>query len=142
MPPHLEPNTEPRRPRGPEPLRRKRVEPAPTLDGRRRKLLNLLLGFAAVVLLVDALVGEKGFMDRMRARREYQQHAAKLDALYRENQALAARATRLKTDPAAIESIAREEMGLMKKGEVLFIVRDVKPAAGRPSAPAPASLPH
>jgi cell division protein FtsB len=140
MPPQLESNTEPRRPRGPEPLRRKRVQPVPALDGRRRKLLNLLLGFAAVVLLVDALVGEKGFMDRMRAKREYQQHAARLDALHRENQALVGRATRLKTDPAAIESIAREEMGLMKKGELLFIVRDVKPAAARPSTTA--KLPH
>lgn len=133
MPPPLEPNTEPRRPRGPEPLRRKRVQPVPALDARRRKLLNLLLGFAAVVLLVDALIGEKGFMDRMRARREYEQHAARLDDLRRENRALLDQAIRLDTDPAAIESIAREEMGLMKKGELLFIIRDVKPAAARPS---------
>lgn len=136
MPPQLELNTDPRRPRGPEPLRRKRVQPVPALDERRRKLLNVVLGFAAVVLLVDALVGEKGFMDRMRARREYQQQAAKLDAIRRENQALLGQAIRLDTDPTAIESIAREEMGLMKKGELLFIIRDVKPAVARPSSTA------
>jgi cell division protein FtsB len=125
---------EARKPRGPEPLRRKRVQPVPSVDGRRRRLLNLLLGFATVVLLVDALVGEKGFLDRMRARREYAQVSARLGAVRQENEALRRRTIRLNEDPTAIESIAREEMGLMKKGELLFIIRDVKPASGHAPA--------
>jgi cell division protein FtsB len=38
---------------------------------------------------------------------------------------------RLTNDPAAIESLAREELGLMRDGEVLFIVRDTKPGTTR-----------
>lgn len=132
----LERPVESRRPRGPEPLRRKPVQPIAAPDGRRRKRLNILLLFAAVVLLVDALVGEKGFMDRMRARREYQQAAVKLDALRRENQALRAQIVRLESDPDAIEAIAREQMGLMKRGELLFIIRDAKTTAAGPAAAA------
>jgi cell division protein FtsB len=35
---------------------------------------------------------------------------------------------RLNDDPSAIESLARKELGLLRPGEVLFIVKDVKPA--------------
>lgn len=132
----LETPIEPRRNRGPEPLRRKRVQPIPSSNTARRRLLNLVLGFAAIVLLVDALVGDKGFMDRMRATRAYQQEAAKLDAIRRENAALRAQMIRLDSDPSAIEEIARRDMGLMKRGELLFIVRDVKTPLARQVTPA------
>lgn len=138
MPPTLEPPIETRKPRGPEPLRRKRVQPVPSSNASRRRVLNMILGFAAVVLLVDALVGEKGFMDRLRANREYQQQAVKLEALRRENADLRAQIIRLDTDPSAIEEIARREMGLMKRGELLFIIRDARPTPPRPT---PASQP-
>lgn len=138
MPPILETPIETRKSRGPEPLRRKRVEPVPASNASRRRILNMILGFAAVVLLVDALVGEKGFMDRMRAKREYQQHSAKLNALRHENADLRGQIIRLDTDPSAIEEIARREMGLMKRGELLFIIRDARTPVQRP---APASAP-
>ena len=139
MPPTLEPPIETRKPRGPEPLRRKRVQPVPASNPSRRRVLNMILGFAAVVLLVDALVGEKGFMDRMRANREYQQQVVKLDALRRENAELRAQIIRLDTDPSAVEEIARREMGLMTRGDLLFIIRESRPAA--PSRPTAASHP-
>ena len=40
-------------------------------------------------------------------------------------------ARRLREDPAAIEEIARRELGLMSPGEKLFIIRDVEPPAGK-----------
>lgn len=113
---------------GVEPLRRRRVQPAPAASPRRRRFLNVLLGFATVVLLVDALVGEKGLVERMRARRQLQEQAAAVDALKTENARLRESARRLRDDPAAIEAIAREELGLIRPGEMLFILRDVKPA--------------
>jgi cell division protein FtsB len=111
------------RPGGPEPLRRKRVEPAPA-GPRRRRIVHILLVFVTVVLLVDALVGDKGFMDTMRARREHVDAAARLDALKRENQRLREDVRRLRDDPGTIESIAREELGLIRPGEMLFIIKD------------------
>ena len=142
MPPTLDTPTDTRRSRGPEPLRRKRVQPVPASNASRRRLLNAVLGFAAVVLLVDALVGEKGFMDRMRANREFQQHAAKLSTLRHQNADLRSQIIRLDTDPSAIEEIARREMGLIKRGELLFIIRDAVRDAKAPAQRAtPASQP-
>jgi cell division protein FtsB len=35
---------------------------------------------------------------------------------------------RLRDDPGTIEAIARRELGLVRPGEVLFILKDIKPA--------------
>ena len=128
----LEPVTKPapkRTARGVEPLRRKRVQPEPIIvSPRGRRILNVILGFATVVMMVDALVGEKGLLARMRAREEYQKQFASVEALKNENAQLREKAARLRDDPAASEEIAREELGLIRPGEVLFIIRDAKPA--------------
>jgi len=42
-----------------------------------------------------------------------------------ENAALREMARRLREEPAAIEEQARKELGLIKPGEVLFIVKDI-----------------
>lgn len=129
MPPKAESPPEPSRARGPEPLRRKRIQPVPSSNAGRRRALNLLLVFITVVVLVDAVVGEKGLMERMRARREYTQSAATLNALRHENTRMREEIQRLRSDPDAIEALAREELGYIKPGEILFIIRDTKPAA-------------
>jgi cell division protein FtsB len=125
MPPILEPKSDPRRTDGVEPLRRKRLAAVPPPAWRRRGL-HLLLVFVTLVLVIDALVGEKGLMESMRARRQYHQLALSLDDLKRENARLRDDARRLREDPTAIESLAREELGLVRPGEVVFILKDVK----------------
>jgi len=94
----------------------------------RRKLLHFLLIFVTVVLVVDALVGEKGFMETMRARRQAHEQETHLARLRQENAQLREEARRLREDPKAIESVAREELGLIRPGELLFILKDSKPA--------------
>jgi cell division protein FtsB len=90
----------------------------------RRRLLNYVLALVTVVLVVDALVGDKGLMETMRARRQYADLAASLAALRQQNAQLRDDIRRLKEDPGTIESIAREELGLMRPGEVLFVIKD------------------
>jgi cell division protein FtsB len=102
------------------------VAPAPPAVFQRRTI-HLLLIFVAVVLVVDALVGEKGLMESMRARRQYREVAASLDAVRRENAQMREEVRRLKEEPAAIESVAREQLGLIRPGELLFIITDDKP---------------
>jgi cell division protein FtsB len=120
----LEP-VESRRPAGAEPLRRKRVAAtAPSL--LRKRGLHLLLIFVTLVLIVDALVGEKGLMQSMDARRQYRQLQASLDELRRQNDGLREQMRRLNEDPATIESLARQELGLIRPGEVVFILKDLK----------------
>jgi cell division protein FtsB len=111
----------------PPPLRRRKpLEAAPS--PLRARLLNYVLGFVTVVLVVDALVGDKGLIDTLRARRQHETLAAELAHKRHENNRLREEIRRLKEDPGAIESLARQDLGLMREGEILFIVRDVPPA--------------
>ncbi len=84
--------------------------------------------FLASVILVDALVGDRGLLATMRARREYDELAATITRERAENAQLREEARRLREDPSAIEEIARRELGLIKPGEKVFIVKDVTPA--------------
>jgi cell division protein FtsB len=81
-----------------------------------------------VVLVVDALVGNRGLLETVRARRQYAEVAADLARKRRDNAQLREWARRLREDPNTIESVAREELGLIRDGEVLFILRDARPA--------------
>ena len=64
----------------------------------------------------------------MRARHEYDQLAASILRQRAENARLREQARRLREDPGAIEEIARRELGLIKPGERVFIVKDIPPA--------------
>lgn len=118
-------SSEPRRVSGPEPLRRKRAVPTPSSLFRRRGV-HLLLIFVTLVLVIDALIGEKGLMESMHAQRQYRELGASLDRLRRDNANLRDEARRLKEDPATIESLAREQLGLIRPGEIMFILKDLK----------------
>jgi len=92
---------------------------------RGRRILFALFGFVVCVLAVDALVGDQGLLASIRARKHYNELAADLARLRNENAALRAEAHRVRYDPAAIEELARRELGLMSPGEKLFIIKDV-----------------
>ncbi|MBI2828631.1 MAG: septum formation initiator family protein [Acidobacteria bacterium] len=79
------------------------------------------------VLMIDALVGEKGLLAMLQARQQYRSLAGSLAEVRSENARLREQARRLREDPAAVEDLARRELGLIKPGEKLFIVKDVAP---------------
>jgi cell division protein FtsB len=116
-----------RRPEGAEPLRRKSMAPLRPPTTIWRRALNYLLVFATVVLLVDALVGERGLVASVRARQQSDELGASVAQLKHENARLRAIADRLESDPTTIESVARENLGLVRDGEILVVVTDVKP---------------
>ena len=68
------------------------------------------------------------------ARRETDEASARvlgrsLARLKGENERLRQDAELLRKDPSTIEDVARRELGMMKPGEKLFIVKDAEPAA-------------
>jgi cell division protein FtsB len=96
-----------------------------------RKILAGLFFFVVCVLIVDALVGDQGLVETMRARKQYDRLAADLARLRSENARLREEARSLREDPAAIEEIARRELGLMSPGEKLFIIKDIPPPTAK-----------
>ena len=100
---------------------------------RNRRIIQFLIVFVATVIIVDGLVGDRGLLAMLRARQEYNQLAETIARLRAENARLREDAHRLATDPAAIEEIARRQLGLIKPGEKVFIVKDVpSPDPGKP----------
>jgi cell division protein FtsB len=77
------------------------------------------------VLVVDALFGDRGLLAMLKAREQYRTLEHALDNARTDNSRLREEARRLREDPAAIEDLARRELGLIKPGEKLFIVKDV-----------------
>jgi cell division protein FtsB len=106
-----------------------RRTPTSKLPLRIRRIVQLLLVFGAVVTIVDGLVGDRGLPATLRARREYDELAAGIARQRGENARLREEARRLREDPSIIEEIARRELGLIKAGETVFIVKDVPPPA-------------
>jgi cell division protein FtsB len=111
----------------PETPRRKRDQPKPSPFPARRKTVQLLLVFITLVLIIDALVGEKGLLETMRASRQHQDLTTSIERLRVENNRLREEVRRLRDDPSTIESVARQELGLIRPGELLFIVKDARP---------------
>ena len=98
------------------------LPPIPRRRERRRRRIDLALSFGAVILLVNALVGDRGLVETWRARRQHAALVAGIADMRDENRALRDEARRLREDPATIESIARRDLGLIRPGELLIVV--------------------
>ena len=92
---------------------------------RGRRAVQYLLVFVGCVLILDALVGEKGLLEMVKKRQEYRALEQSLTDVRAENARLKEEAQRLQEDAGAIEDLARRELGLIKPGEKLFILKDV-----------------
>jgi len=98
--------------------------------GLRRKAATLASIIALVALIVGALFGDRGLLHLMEQRRRAETLARDLDELQAENARLAAEIAALRSEPRAIERLAREELGLVRPGETVFLVRE--PGASAP----------
>jgi cell division protein FtsB len=99
---------------------------------RNRRIVQVLLILGASIIIVDGLVGERGLLAMLRAQHEYDELAASISRQRADNARLRDQARRLREDPSAIEEIARRELGLIRPGERVFIVKDIPPAKTRP----------
>lgn len=90
----------------------------------------LILTFAAI-MLVDAIVGDQGLVALSRARKELDQLTGQVQRLKAENEMMREQNRRLRDDKDALEETARRDLGLMKPGEKVFIIKDL-PAPPQP----------
>ena len=93
---------------------------------RRGRIVRYLIVAVGCVLIIDALVGDRGFLAMLKARQQYQTLETSLARARVENAQLREQARQLREDPQAVEEIARRELGLIRPGEKLFIIKDVK----------------
>src|SRR5262245_22339996 len=96
-----------------------------TARRRGRLAIEYALLLIGAVVFVDALVGEKGLVETVKKRQEFKVLEQSIQRARAENALLREEAKRLRSDPAAIEDLARRELGLIRPGEHLFILKDV-----------------
>ena len=94
---------------------------------RLRRLVTYALFVGSAVLMVNALVGENGYLATVRARRERAALSSSLATIRLTNQELKEKIRRLKEDPNAVEEAARRDLGLIRPGETLVIIHDARP---------------
>jgi cell division protein FtsB len=106
------------------------------------------LAFLIVLLSVYTVVGDRGVFHLWRLRGE----KAKLDEqnfrLQKENEVLRQRISRLRHDDLYLEKIAREELNLVRPGELIYRFASSEPrkprarALGDPASYSPESMPQ
>lgn len=85
--------------------------------------LNILLSIAVLLLLslfFFIIVSEHGLADLRFIKKERDRLVEDSKRLSRENQTIGIEIDRLKHDPAYIESIARQELGMIGKDEIIL----------------------
>ncbi|MEP7116708.1 MAG: septum formation initiator family protein [Acidobacteriota bacterium] len=105
--------------------------PKPGATARGRRLVSYALLVLAAVVVIDSIAGENGLLALARARHELRTLESTVQAARIENQRMLELARRYREDPATIEELARKDLGLIKPGEKLFIIRDLPAKPGR-----------
>jgi cell division protein FtsB len=124
-----DPSPAPREAQRNRPRGRRELYNIPDTRERRRKWVTFGLFLGSCALMVNALVGENGYLATLRARQEHAALAASLSRLRLENQQMRDEVRRIREHPAAaMEEAARRELGLIRPGETLVIIRDARPA--------------
>ena len=107
-----------------------------------RRNLSWFIAAGLALLLLQDVFGNHGVLAMRRSQQEARDVQRQINQMNEENRQLEERVKALKTDPQAIERIAREEMGLARPGEYIFKLPP-KPGDGsttasptQPNAPA------
>jgi cell division protein FtsL len=97
--------------------------------------LILVLLLASVALIVHNIFGQNGYLALRRQLQERQKIQQEILQFKQQNEQLEKENQELRTNPAAIERKAREQMHLVKPGEKIYSLPD-KPPVGAPAPPA------
>jgi len=73
---------------------------------------------------LNALFGDRGLLELVKARQEIESLDREIVTLRTQNQSLLEEIRALKTSPLAVERLARENLGLVKPGEIVLLIRD------------------
>jgi cell division protein FtsB len=84
--------------------------------GIRQIILIASIGFVGV----DSLFLSKGIPNILRLKRKLDNIDLRIEEIKEENTALQATIEKLRSDPLAIETIAREELGMAQPDEIIY----------------------
>jgi len=91
------------------------------------KVIYIVIFLGLIFLSTYFIIfGKNGYLDLCRLKEKRAMILKKNQEIQRENRILAHRIKRIKSDPTYLEEIIREKMGLVKEGEVVFVLDENK----------------
>jgi cell division protein FtsB len=97
--------------------------------GLRKKAGVLGTVIVLLALVVGSIFGDRGLINLFHKREQVQTLRLEIEALRADNAQLVREVAALKQSPRAIERLAREELGLARPDETVFLIREEDPAA-------------
>lgn len=86
------------------------------------KAVTLLSGVLTIVFLVSFFFSDRGIAELQHARHRVQQLRADITKLEADNSRLRGEIESAKKSTYAVEKIAREDLGMARKGEVVYML--------------------
>lgn len=90
----------------------------------RMRAWALGTAIALIALGVGSVFGDRGILNLVDKRQKVEALRSELEALRAENARLASEIAALRTSPRAIERLAREQLGLARPDETVFLIRE------------------
>lgn len=87
---------------------------------QREKIVFMIVGIALLGLMLVVLFGDHGLLELRHMRAAQARLLQSNEQLTRENLQLYRNIDRMKNDPEFIESVARHELGMVRKDELIF----------------------
>jgi cell division protein FtsB len=103
-----------------------KAEPA-----HRRKAWVLGTVIALIALGVGSVFGDRGILNLVEKRHRVNQLRGEIEELRSENARLGAEISALRSNPEAIERLAREQLGFARPDETVFLIREEDGEASR-----------
>jgi cell division protein FtsB len=90
----------------------------------RKRAMALGSLIALIALVVGSFFGDRGILRMVAQRERALSLKREIEDLRAQNASLAVEIAALRSDPRAIERLAREELGLARPGETVFLIRE------------------
>jgi cell division protein FtsB len=97
--------------------------------GLRRKAAVLGTVIALIALAVGSVFGDRGLLNLVEKRQQVESLRHEIEALQEENARLSGEIVALRQSPLAVERLAREQLGLARPDETVFLIREPDGAA-------------
>ncbi len=101
-------------------MKNKNREEVRQYRARMRGLLLMVLIVVNCYLLLSLFLGDMGVIKLVKMRTVHQQLQEEMASLRQGSEQLTREVDALKSDPHAIERLAREKLGLVKEGELVY----------------------
>ncbi len=106
-----------------------------TKSASLKRLALIVMSIVSALFFAHAIFGERGYLALREARERSEDLKSRIQELEAQNKQLIEEVKALKTDPRTIERIAREELGLVKPGDIKITTSEPSlPASSEPAA--------